>query len=1156
MKEITISKVLLLIVILLLCSMTSSGQDKDKKSYPSDSLWIFISIPDTIRSDSLPYRGSRTSDLSFDAKIPEFQYKSPEASAFKKYGDYHTNEYTGNADIRVPLYTVSYKDIEIPIELTYDASGIKVDQEASWVGLGWNLMAGGCINYVSSGSVDPRTFYASQASWESFLATGSGDLHHFTTGFTGDNSDLGLDVKNGHGERDYYSANFLGRSFLFSFNPFTDAITVIGRDSERYKVEVDNGCSYQQLDNAVWKVTDGDGYQYYFSPGERTNAFVTGGVYTSTWNLTQIVSPEGSIADLTYCNAISINYRPFRGEQYDIMSGNTNTGYYPTPGYSAQMTQTNVSVQTRYLTSIETRDQRISFTLDDRTDIVNAKRLNKISVYSKISQQTLKEYTFSYGYFTGSTVGGNSLNDQSPVTYTDDLKYRLKLNSVTESAGTTSLTTSFAYNETVSLPLKTSCAKDFWGYFNNKENMGSSPIASPHTLLPTPLPLFINSGVQLTETLRTLKGANRYCDSTYMQAAMLTKITYPTKGYTTFAYEPNKFVSSTRYPTTSEYAANVINESLLDSNSPNQTVNKQLNLTQNAYGMIKVTFSGSLQNLKNAGASVSIIPLNPNIGTTLTYNLSLAPESEIVNGSFFTKSLPVDLLATSYMMVVNCPNSLGTTGYYVSATLNVTQAFTASNVPVSTGGGLRIQSIGNYNHDGSLQYRTDYEYTDASGNCTGKLLMPLSFSESWQIICAYQVPGCSDPGCILTYTYALQRLIIPSTDCPVFFYSLAGGVVGYSTVRKKTYSGSGSLLSTVTTTYTNNQPQYAWNIHYFNNDNNGSIITQSISDPTSGTIKCKRFNYSNEVQNNRCNAIVYDRVRDFTDWGFDLESPYTGRYDVRIYPFYVSWKKLNSITETTYNGNDSLSVTKEYMYNSQNHKVKSETENSSDSNITYMTEYKYPFDFSSSPYTMMCDNTYFMINTVIEKSLSVFENGTKKQVKKRSDSYTGYTNKYRDGTDNSRVFLPTSSYFALNGDTMEKRLDYSYNSQCDKTSITKDSEKVAYLWAYNYMYPVAEIKGATHTDLSNWGLSTYINNLTTKTTTSEVSALLNTIRSSLASRPVLMISYTYEPLIGITGMTAPNGTVSTYTYDALGRLSNVKNHGNSIIQQNSYNYKQ
>ena len=75
------------------------------------------------------------------------------------------------------------------------------------------------------------------------------------------------------------------------------------------------------------------------------------------------------------------------------------------------------------------------------------------------------------------------------------------------------------------------------------------------------------------------------------------------------------------------------------------------------------------------------------------------------------------------------------------------------------------------------------------------------------------------------------------------------------------------------------------------------------------------------------------------------------------------------------------------------------------------------------------------------------------------------------------------------------------------------------------------------------------------TNTSNISSALASIRSSLASRPVLMTSYTYEPLIGITSMTTPNGTKTTYNYDAMARLSSVQNHGNNTVQQHSYHYK-
>lgn len=57
------------------------------------------------------------------------------------------------------------RDIDIPITLTYDASGIKVDQEATWVGLGWNLNVGGCITLVPAGQVDK---YGRTGLWEDY----------------------------------------------------------------------------------------------------------------------------------------------------------------------------------------------------------------------------------------------------------------------------------------------------------------------------------------------------------------------------------------------------------------------------------------------------------------------------------------------------------------------------------------------------------------------------------------------------------------------------------------------------------------------------------------------------------------------------------------------------------------------------------------------------------------------------------------------------------------------------------------------------------------------------------------------------------------------------------------------------------------------------
>lgn len=118
-----------------------------------DTTWIrpdsFLIPVDTIYVDNLPCNYA-ADEITFPTVIP----KSPEASAFQKYGETEINEYTGNPAISIPLYTLSYKGIEVPLSLTYDGGGIQVSQEASWVGLGWSLNVGGCINYVCQGGND------------------------------------------------------------------------------------------------------------------------------------------------------------------------------------------------------------------------------------------------------------------------------------------------------------------------------------------------------------------------------------------------------------------------------------------------------------------------------------------------------------------------------------------------------------------------------------------------------------------------------------------------------------------------------------------------------------------------------------------------------------------------------------------------------------------------------------------------------------------------------------------------------------------------------------------------------------------------------------------------------------------------------------------
>ena len=71
---------------------------------------------------------------------------SPDVMALHKYIDFPVSNYTGTPQINLPIYTIRMNSFSVPISLNYHASGLKVDEYASWVGAGWSLDAGGAIS--------------------------------------------------------------------------------------------------------------------------------------------------------------------------------------------------------------------------------------------------------------------------------------------------------------------------------------------------------------------------------------------------------------------------------------------------------------------------------------------------------------------------------------------------------------------------------------------------------------------------------------------------------------------------------------------------------------------------------------------------------------------------------------------------------------------------------------------------------------------------------------------------------------------------------------------------------------------------------------------------------------------------------------------------
>jgi len=80
---------------------------------------------------------------------------SPEATALHDAVNYPVEGNKGVPDISIPLYTIQYGKITIPIVLRYSTTNAKVDKStAPNVGFGWVLDVGGSVNRVIKGKPD------------------------------------------------------------------------------------------------------------------------------------------------------------------------------------------------------------------------------------------------------------------------------------------------------------------------------------------------------------------------------------------------------------------------------------------------------------------------------------------------------------------------------------------------------------------------------------------------------------------------------------------------------------------------------------------------------------------------------------------------------------------------------------------------------------------------------------------------------------------------------------------------------------------------------------------------------------------------------------------------------------------------------------------
>lgn len=85
--------------------------------------------------------------FSSKAQIPHSPSEclTPNAKSYERYGDIPVSLYTGTPNINISLDTLKSGKLTLPLFLSYHSAGVKADEHPGWVGLGWSLSSGGAI---------------------------------------------------------------------------------------------------------------------------------------------------------------------------------------------------------------------------------------------------------------------------------------------------------------------------------------------------------------------------------------------------------------------------------------------------------------------------------------------------------------------------------------------------------------------------------------------------------------------------------------------------------------------------------------------------------------------------------------------------------------------------------------------------------------------------------------------------------------------------------------------------------------------------------------------------------------------------------------------------------------------------------------------------
>lgn len=1049
---------------------------------------------------------------------------SPSVASFQQFDFGQVNHYSGLPIINIPVYDLEIGAFKFPINLHYNYNGFKVENMAGWLGLGWDINAGGMISHIVRGKPDDDPVYG--YFWvNEFLNVP--DPINDAIGYIDFMSHLPNDTL-----RYFAEGLFDGMPDNYELRANNLSSSVIRLNSGDYVT-----IPYKKLDIAktfstpmsldFWEVTDESGNKYRFGhlPGDQsqyglentsfeysnTGSFDTDYQnYVSNWFLREIITNTNDTIHFNYTSETIARDSLIHVTSFRLLPNTLSCQAIP----DLVGITTFFPTYTWKLSSIESRKCNIYFYSNTlRKDIhpgSSSCSLDSIKI-EKFSGNTVKRLIFNYGY-----LGDTANFDRCRLI----LK---KVTSLGDNGNADSISHIFNYDNSISVPSYTSKAQDFWGYYNGKTTNTS--------LIPSVIPnspyneYFVNC-------------ADRNPNHDYSKLGLLTSITLPTKGSISYIYEPNDYGYIRNQPIDSVLIPDSYQNDFVSVDGiPNSYATETKFFNIDAEQTVDISYLLSDNGYPHEEpSSVSIYPL---VGEE--YFSKEGFNSQGIEQVFLPAGNRHTVKAMAYGTGLHAQINVTSRTYKKDSQGNLLYDKNLIS------GGFRIKEIIQY--DG-LDYNND-KIT------TFKYYMPDEPDRSSGVL--HHAPSYDFNTTLVTIKYLGAGFNPPVSDgeCPYITRSSSSiqptygkdGYMGYAyiSVQEGDSINNGSILYNYYTSIERPDKTFPKLTQPISKDYlRGRLKKMSVLNDTSGTLLTKEYIYNNPSSSPNRSGI----------WGMFLVE-YSHNYiqdylDTFDYPYFdvvtSEWSYLSETIETKYLSDGLVIDSIKYFYENPGHAQLTRTlEINSDGRSTEK-KYYYPLDSPTNIQTSSLTRSQMIgrnMQFVLKSERSVAETVVDGQVVNYGEN-----------------FLPSSLYELESGTYNPKNHFDNYDNYGNLLQMHKENDSnISYIWGYNQTYPVAKIEGIAYSHIwdsikTNISERVYKSSSDSADVKEDVDYLKDQLSDYMLNANYMVTIYTYDPLIGMTSETDPNGKTTYYEYDSFGRLSAVRDNDHNLIKDYSYHMKE